>query len=160
MKSLHDSLHTIDNLRKIIDNYMTWDVNGKEFKTENADGHKLEFAFEDALREMLDNKGFKVFGKHNVRNINKLITEKYFSGDVDDKVPDIAVECINGLVLLEIKYCNKPEMYKRDDEKIAEYLRRDKCVAAGVLFLDEKQYPEWKKCYKNTDYYYRWKLEK
>ena len=140
----------ISELQSTIDYYMKKTVNGDQFKNEQD--------FEDAIRTMLKAKGFIVQEKQNIENAIKELNEKNFSEEIEKKIPDIAVECRKGLVFLELKFKNTDAMYSEDMRKVQEYRDQKKSVAAGVLFLDKKQHPNWVKCEANTDYYYYWNL--
>lgn len=144
-------LKSIDELQVIVNRYMRFEVDGDMFADEQH--------FENAVRATLKASGFDVLEKHNVENIRKLVTEKYYS-KVEDQIPDISVQCKEGLVFLELKFKNKPQNYIDDVDKVNNYLTKSKCVAAGVLFLDVTQYDDWTQCKKNCDYYYYWKLDK
>ena len=139
-------------LSSTIDKYMKNTINGDQFKNEQD--------FEDAIRTMLKDKGFKVQEKRNVENAIKELNEKNFSEEIEKKIPDIAVECREGLVFLELKFKNTDAMYSEDMRKVQNYRVEKKCTAAGVLFLgSKKQYPNWVQCKANTEYYYYWNLK-
>lgn len=140
----------ISELSSTIDQYMKNTINGDQFKNEQD--------FEDAVRKMLKEKGFKVQEKQNVENAIKEVNERSFSGDVENKIPDIVIECREGLVFLELKFENSPAMYLDDRMKVLDYKKQQKCAAAGVLFLDKKQYHGWERCVANPAYYYYWDL--
>ncbi len=142
---------SIENLRKTIENYMKDVVDGDDFKD------SLEQGFEDAVRNLLKSKGFYIVDKKNVKNIIAIAEAKGFS-KIDREIPDGGIICSDGLVLIEIKYCNKETAYQADREKVSGYLTHEKCEAAGVLFLDKKQYPKWQVCNKNPMYFYEWKF--
>ena len=137
-------------LQSTIDYYMKNTINGDLLDDEQE--------FEDAVRTMLKDKGFKVQEKQNVENAIKEVNERSFSGEVENKIPDIAVECHEGLVFLELKLNDSEPLYIADTKKVQEYLDKKKCAAAGVLFLDMKQYHGWKHCMANPTYYYYWDL--
>lgn len=145
---------TIDDLRKVVESYMQNEVDGDDFKDSKEQG------FEDAVREKLESEHFTVFGKHNVRNTEKLLEEKLFAEDVEGMIPDIAVVLGDKVALLELKYHNRITLYDQDEDKIKKYLPREKCIASGVLFLDYQYHAGWELCQKNkkTKYYYFWKL--
>jgi hypothetical protein len=145
---------TIEDLRKVVNSYMRWDVNGDDFKVSKEHG------FEDAVREKLESENFKVLVKRNVRNTEKLLEEKLFAEDVEGKIPDIAVVFGDKVALLELKYHNDITKYDQDEDKIKKYLPREKCIASGVLFLDYKYHEGWTLCMKGNDakYYYYWQL--
>ena len=142
---------TIDDLHRVVENYMKHEVDGDKFRDEQA--------FEDAVRAILKKSGFEVLEKHNVEHTRELVEEKLFSG-VDGQIPDISIQCRDGLVFLELKFKNTPQKYKEDIEKVANFLRAGKCDAAGVLFLDDTHYPGWEQCKKNPKYYYLWRLDR
>ena len=137
-------------LSSTIDKYMKNTINGDQFKNEQD--------FEDAIRTMLKDKGFKVQEKQSVENAIKEVSERHFSGKIEGNIPDIAVECREGLVFLELKLKNSAAMYLSDERKVQNYREKKKCAAAGVLFLDKEQYPNWVQCETNTAYYYYWDL--
>jgi hypothetical protein len=145
------NLNTIDELCTIIEHYMRFEVDGDNFRDEQH--------FENAVRAVLEQAGFKVQPKQDVKNTIASVNEKYF-GDVNRQIPDISIQCKDGLVFLELKFKNTPQKYIEDIEKIANYLRLGKCDAAGVLFLDDTQYSGWEQCKKNPKYYYFWQLKK
>lgn len=140
----------ISELSSTIDKYMKNTINGDQFENEQD--------FEDAIRTMLKDKGFKVQEKQNVENAIKEVNERSFSGEVENKIPDIAAECHEGLVFLELKLNDSEPLYIADTKKVQEYLDKKKCTAAGVLFLDIKQYHGWERCVANPTYYYYWDL--
>ncbi len=140
----------ISELSSTIDKYMKNTVNGDLFENEQD--------FEDAVRKILKEKGFKVQEKQNVENAIKEVNERSFSGDVENKIPDIVIECREGLVFLELKFENSPAMYLDDRMKVLDYKKQQKCAVAGVLFLDMKQYHGWERCVANPAYYYYWDL--
>ena len=144
----------------MIESYMRWEVNGDDFQRENKDGHRLEHAFEDAVIEKLESENFKVLGKHNVRNTEKLLEEKLFAESVGNMIPDIAVVFGDKVALLELKYNNDITKYDQDEDKIKKYLPREKCIASGVLFLDYQYHKGWTLCLNSgdTNYYYFWRL--
>lgn len=142
---------TIDDLCRVVENYMRLKVDGDKFTDEKH--------FERAVRDMLEQAGFKVQPKQDVKNTIASVNEKYF-GDVNRQIPDISIQCKDGLVFLELKFKNTPQKYIEDIEKVANYLRLGKCDAAGVLFLDDTQYSGWEQCKKNPKYYYFWQLKK
>lgn len=146
------SLKTIDELRDVVERYMKYEVDGDMFVNEEA--------FENAVRAMLKQSGFEVFDKEDVANAIKEISERHFSSDVNRQIPDISIQCREGLVFLELKFKNTPAAYQADIEKVANYLKQGKCVAAGILFLDETRYPDWAQCVKNRKYFYLWRLGK
>lgn len=141
---------SISDLKITVDNYMKNTINGDQFDDEQA--------FENDVREMLKAKGFIVQEKQNVENAIKEVNERSFSGDVENKIPDIVIECREGLVFLELKFENSPAMYLDDRMKVLDYKKQQKCAAAGVLFLDMKQYHGWERCVANPTYYYYWNL--
>lgn len=141
---------SISDLKITVDDYMKNTINGDQFDDEQA--------FEDDVREMLKAKGFIVQEKQNVENAIKEVNERSFSGDVENKIPDIVIECREGLVFLELKFENSPAMYLDDRMKVLDYKKQQKCAAAGVLFLDMKQYHGWERCVANPAYYYYWDL--
>lgn len=141
---------TIQELRQTVENYMKFQVDGDKFSSEQE--------FEDEVRAMLINAGFIVQDKHNVNNANKIAEERHFSR-IEDQIPDIAVECAEGLVFLELKLKNNDAMYEMDKLKVRDFVIYKKCVAAGVLFLDEKYRQGWIQCQKNRIYYYYWDLK-
>ena len=145
------NLNTIDELCAIIEHYMKFEVDGDNFRDEQH--------FENAVRAVLEQAGFKVQPKQDVKNTIASVNEKYF-GDVNRQIPDISIQCKDGLVFLELKFKNTPQKYIEDIEKVANYLRLGKCDAAGVLFLDDTQYSGWEQCKKNPKYYYFWQLKK
>lgn len=141
---------TILELRQTVENYMKFQVDGDKFSSEQE--------FEDEVRAMLINAGFIVQDKHNVNNANKIAEERHF-GRIEDQIPDIAVECAEGLVFLELKFKNNDAMYEMDKLKVRDFVTNKKCAAAGVLFLDEGYRPGWSRCEKNPKYYYYWDLK-
>lgn len=141
---------TIDALRLCVNLYMYNTIDGDKFKNEQE--------FEDDIRNMLKGVGFKVLEKHNVEN-TKIIYERDFA-DVEKQIPDIAIQCIDGLVFLELKFKRSPQVYLDDIEKVNNYLKKGKCAAAGVLFLDDVYRDRWKQCQKNHKYYNYWQLDK
>lgn len=142
-------MKTIDDLENAIRSYMDFDVEGSDFEVEQD--------FEDAVKEMLIDEGFKVLPKKNVENTNKLI-EGTFSKNVDRQIPDISVECEDGIVMLELKFCREPSVYADDEDKVEGYLKADKCDVAGVLFLDDVMRKDWKTCGMNDDFNYKFDL--
>ena len=140
----------ISELSSTIDKYMKNTINGDQFKNEQN--------FEDAIRTMLKDNGFKVQEKQNVENAIEEVNERSFSGELERKIPDIIVECREGLVFLELKLNDPKPLYIADTKKVQEYLDKKKCTATGILFLDKKQYPNWVQCKANTAYYYYWYL--
>lgn len=140
----------ISELSSTIDKYMKNSVNGDQFKNEQD--------FEDAIRTMLKAKGFIVQEKQNVENAIKEISERSFSGELEREIPDIIVECREGLVFLELKFKNTDAMYSEDMRKVQDYRDKKKCAAAGVLFLDKEQHCRWERCLANPNYYYHWQL--
>ena len=141
---------SISDLKITVDDYMKNTINGDQFDDEED--------FEDDVREMLKAKGFIVQEKQNVENAIKEVNERSFSGEVENKIPDIAVECHEGLVFLELKFKNTDAMYSEDMRKVQNYRVEKKCTAAGVLFLDEERRYAWKRCIANSSYYYYWNL--
>ena len=139
----------ISELSSTIDKYMKNTINGDQFENEQD--------FEDAIRTMLKDNGFKVQEKQNVENAIKELNEKNFSEEIEKKIPDIAVECREGLVFLELKFKNTDAMYSEDMRKVQNYRVEKKCTA-GVLFLDEERRYAWKRCIANSSYYYYWNL--
>ena len=137
-------------MRNVVANYMRNVVDGDDFINEQQ--------FEDEVRDMLEAAGFVVQDKHNVENAIREIKERYFSGTIFDKIPDIIVECAEGLVFLELKFRNTDKMYDNDIKKVAKYRNLPECAAAGVLFLDEGYRYGWLRCLKNPKYYYYWDL--
>lgn len=138
---------TIQELLTFIDNYMSQTIDGDNFNAEQD--------FEDEIRAVLEEEGFEVLEKHNVRNIQKMLSEGV--GNVEDKIPDIVVDCVESLMFLELKYCNTLTMYENDILKAKRYVDEEKCCAAGVLFLDTNKMAgcgEWKMCAANDNYYY------
>lgn len=140
----------ISELRSTIDHYMKNTIEGDLFENEQD--------FEDAIRTMLKDKGFKVQEKKNVENAIKEISERRFSGKIEGKIPDIIVECREGLVFLELKLNDSEPLYIADIKKVQDYREKKKCAAAGVLFLDKEQYHGWEHCVANPAYYYYWDL--
>ena len=128
--SLNFEKKSVSELRNAVDNYMRNVVNGDDFINEQQ--------FEDEVRDMLEAAGFIIQDKHNIENAIREINERQVSGAVFEKVPDITVECREGLVFLELKF--------RNTEKI------------GVLFLDEGYRYGWLRCLRNPKYYYYWDL--
>ena len=143
-------MKTINDLQTSVDFYMEWLVNGDNFEVEQD--------FEDDLREYLMNDGFDVMDKRNVENTNEAVSERLFSGRVEDQIPDIAVDCFNGLVFLELKFCDSPSLYSADVKKVNRFLEKNKCQAAGVLFLDNVKREGWKACRGNNDYNYYFEI--
>lgn len=150
--SLREYINTkyISELSSTIDKYMKSTINGDQFEHEQD--------FEDAIRTMLKDKGFKVQDKQNVENAIKEISERRFSEKIEGKIPDIAIECCEGLVFLELKLNDPEPLYLDDRMKVQDYRDKKKCAAAGVLFLDMKQYHGWERCVANPTYYYYWDL--
>ena len=142
---------TIQELRQTVENYMKFQVDGDNFTSEQE--------FEDEVRAMLISADFIVQDKHNVNNANKIAEERHFSGRIEDQIPDIAVECAEGLVFLELKFKNNDALYNMDRLKVRDFVTYKKCIAAGVLFLDEKYRQGWIQCQKNRKYYYYWDLK-
>lgn len=140
----------ISELQSTIDYYMKNTINGDLLDDEQE--------FEDAVRNVLKAKGFIVQEKQNVENAIKELNEKNFSEEIEKKIPDIAVECREGLVFLELKFKNTDAMYSEDMRKVQNYRVEKKCTAAGVLFLDEERRYAWKRCIANSSYYYYWNL--
>ena len=140
----------ISDLKITIDKYMKNTINGDHFENEQA--------FEDDVRKMLKAKGFIVQEKKNVENAIKEISERRFSGKIEGKIPDIIVECREGLVFLELKLNDSEPLYIADIKKVQDYREKKKCAAAGVLFLDKEQYHGWEHCVANPAYYYYWDL--
>lgn len=147
-----DRQKTIDELYSAVNYYMKWEANGDDFDDEQD--------FEDAVREKLENSGFEVLEKHNVKNTQESV-RGLFSANVKAQIPDIAIQCAEGLVFLELKFCNTPAMYEADIDKVNNYLKKGECAAAGVLFMDTTRYEDWKLCVKGKQnrYYYYWDLE-
>lgn len=143
---------SIEELRQTVENYMKFTVNGDNFSNEQE--------FEKNIRDMLEGADFIVLEKHNVEN-TQAIGRQLFSENMKSKIPDISILCAEGLVFLELKFCNTPAMYEADMEKVAKYLEEGECEAAGVLFMDTTQYQGWKRCYRGfrDSYYYYWELE-
>ena len=140
----------ISELSSTIDKYMKNTINGDQFKNEQD--------FEDAIRTMLKDNGFKVQEKQNVENAIKEVNERSFSGELEREIPDIIVECREGLVFLELKLNDSEPLYIADIKKVQDYREKKKCAAAGVLFLDKEQYHGWEHCVANPAYYYYWDL--
>ena len=140
---------TINDLRNTVETYMRCVVDGDTFKNEQE--------FEDAVRKMLKSTGFTVLEKRNVANTIAIVEEKHFS-DVDAQIPDLAVLCIEGLVLIEMKLRRESAAYKADVNKISQYVGEGKCVATGALFLDDEYHTGWKRCLVNSKYFYYWNL--
>lgn len=137
---------TIQELFNVIDNYMSEAIDGDDFE--------LEQDFEDAIRAKLEEECFTVFPKRNVENTKELVEQRIF-GVVDHQIPDIAVNCRDGLVFLELKFCSAMENYAMDVKKVETYYARKKCAAVAVLFLDEKnKRKDWSVCEKNKRYAY------
>ena len=144
-------LKSIDELRRVVGYYMRFEVDGDKFNDEQD--------FENEVRKLLKAHGFKIQDdKHNVENAINEAKERLFAGRVEDKIPDIVVECAEGLVFLELKFKNTDTMYNSDIEKVQQYRKLKECAAAGVLFLDEKYILGWLQCQKNKKYYYYWDL--
>lgn len=141
---------SIQELRQTVAYYMRYDVDGDQFDNEQE--------FEDAVRAMLEGADFIIQDKHKVENAIKEAEERHFSGRIEDQIPDIVVECAEGLVFLELKFKNTDAMYKMDRLKVHDYVFYKKCIAAGVLFLDEGWRLGWSQCQKNKKYYYYWSL--
>lgn len=146
-------LKKIDELCQVIDFYMRWEVNGDEFGDEQD--------FEDVVREKLENSGFEVLDKQNVKNTQEAV-RGLFSKNVKAQIPDISVQCAEGLVFLELKFCNTPSNYEADLDKVNNYLEKGECAAGGVLFMDTTRYEGWNVCSKGAlnNYYYYWELAK
>ena len=147
-----NQLKKVDELQRTIDFYMRWEVNGDEFENEQD--------FEDAVREKLENSGFDVLDKQNVKNTQEVV-RGLFSENVKAQIPDISIQCAEGLVFLELKFRNTPANYEADIDKVNNYLEKGECAAAGVLFMDTTRYEGWKLCSKGRQdtYYYYWDLE-
>lgn len=143
---------SVDELKQTVEFYMKWKIDGSTFSDEQA--------FEDDIRAMLKREHFEVLDKHNVENSLELLTERSYSGRVEDMIPDIVVDCSEGPVFLELKFCREMADYQADEEKCAKYLKAGKCIAAGVLFLDVKTREGWIRCFANYRYNYLWKLGK
>lgn len=148
--SLNFEKKSVSELRNVVANYMRNVVNGDDFINEQQ--------FEDEVRDMLEAAGFIIQDKHDVENAIREINERQVSGTVFEKVPDITVECREGLVFLELKFRNTEKMYRSDIDKVNKYRKLPECAAAGVLFLDEGYRYGWLKCLKNPKYYYYWDL--
>ena len=142
-------MKTIDDLENAIRSYMDFDVEGSDFEDEQD--------FEDAVKEVLIDEGIKVLPKKNVENTNKLI-EGTFSKNVDRQIPDISVDCEDGTVMQELKFCREPSVYEDDEDKVEGYLRAGVCDVSGVLFLDDVMRKGWKTCGMNDDFNYKWSL--
>lgn len=138
---------TIQELLTFIDNYMSQTIDGDNFNAEQD--------FEDEIRAVLEEEGFEVLEKHNVRNIQKMLSEGI--GNVEDMIPDIVVDCAEETMFLELKYCNTIPMYDADIQKVQDYVAEEETRAAGVLFLDTNKMAGcvgWKMCAANDEYYY------
>ena len=144
-------LKTVEELDKVIKFFMRWEINGDNFDVEQD--------FEDAVREKLENSGFEVLEKQNVKNTQEAVRGLF--SNVKAQIPDISVQCEEGLVFLELKFRNTPANYEADIDKVNNYLEKGECAAAGVLFMATTQYEEWNVCAKGSldNYYYYWELE-
>ena len=142
---------TIDDLCRVVEHYMKYEVDGDCFSDEQH--------FENAVRAVLAQASFDVREKQDVKNAVESINERCF-GNINRQIPDIEIYCADGIVFLELKFKRTPQVYQEDEEKCANYLKQGKCNAAGVLFLDDTERLNWKRCLKNTKYYYLWKLQK
>ena len=140
----------ISELQSTIDYYMKNTINGDLLGDEQE--------FEDAVRNVLKANGFIVQEKQNVENAINELNEKNFSEEIEKKIPDITVECREGLVFLELKFKNTDAMYSEDMRKVQNYRVEKKDTAAGVLFLDKERRYAWKRCIANSSYYYYWNL--
>ena len=140
---------TIDDLCRVVENYMRLKVDGDKFTDEKH--------FERAVRDMLEHEGFEVLKKQDVENTNSAVNERDFA-NVDRQIPDISIKCIDGLVFLELKFKRTLKVYQEDKEKCANYLKQGKCNAAGVLFLDNVKREGWKACRGNNDYNYYFEI--
>lgn len=141
-------MHTYDDLCSTIEEYMTEAVDGEQFE--------LEKDFERALRKFLRSNGFKVLEKRNVKNTQELCEVKS-AVNVDAQVPDISIQCAEGLVFLELKFQRKLNDYIDDLKKVQTFFKEKKCSNAGVLFLDnQKNHKDWQMCNKNSEYSYLW----
>ena len=144
----NNQMHTYDDLCSTIEEYMEQSVDGEQFR--------LEEDFEEALRKFLRRDGFEVLDKRNVKNIKELCEVKS-AVNVDAQVPDISIQCAEGLVFLELKFQRELNDYIDDLRKVQTFLKKKKCSNAGVLFLDnQKNHKEWKMCNKNSEYSYLW----
>lgn len=136
---------TIQELLDVIDKYMSNIIDGDNFNNEQD--------FEDEIRAMLEKEGFDVLEKHNVKNTQELVEQREF-GAVEDQIPDIAVQCEDGLVFLELKLRATPQEYDEDIQKVKKYVELGKCKVGGVLFLSEVQRQGWSICQANKSYCY------
>lgn len=139
---------TIEDLRQTVDKYMKYKVDGDKFEKEED--------FEREVRDMLEREGFIVQPKKNVKN--SMLFEKLYSGDIDNQIPDIVVECKEGKVFLELKLRKDDNWYKSDITKVHDYLTYNKCVASGVLFLHKGFHANWIQCLNNLEYWYFWRI--
>ena len=141
-------MHTYDDLYSTIEEYMTEAVDGEQFE--------LEKDFERVLRDLLESYGFEVLEKRNVKNTQELCEVKS-AVNVDAQVPDISIQCAEGLVFLELKFQRELNDYIDDLRKVQTFLNEKKCSNAGVLFLDnQKNHTDWNMCNKNSEYSYLW----
>lgn len=141
-------MHTYDDLCSTIEEYMEQSVDGKQFG--------IEKDLERALRDLLESDGFEVLEKRNVKNTQELCEVKS-AVNVDAQVPDISIQCAEGLVFLELKFQRELNDYIDDLRKVQTFLKKQKCSNAGVLFLDnQKNHTDWKMCNKNSEYSYLW----
>lgn len=134
---------TIKDLFDTINDYMYNKVDGDDFE--------LEQDFEDAIRDLLETECFNVLPKKNVENTERMFCEGV---NVDNQIPDIAVKCDDGSVLLELKLRRSQADYDSDIQKVENYVDQEKCDVGGVLFLDNEEQEDWKTCNANPRYWY------
>ena len=139
-------MKTIENLRCTIDIYMKHYINGDNFENEQD--------FENDIREMLVDEEFDVLPKVSVSNAQ---TMSEGVSNVERQIPDIAVNCEDGQVFLELKFCRDNIAYNSDIDKVHNYLAEEESEAAGVLFMDDQK-EEWEPCLANSIYTYFWRL--
>ena len=140
-------MKTINNLRQTINLYMKRYINGDEFEDEQD--------FENDIRAMLEDKEFVVLPRVCVNNAQKMVEGLY--SDTGRQIPDITVNCADGQVFWELKFCRDNTAYNADIEKVQNYLAHEECEAAGVLFLDDNK-EKWEPCLGNSMFTYFWEL--
>lgn len=134
---------TINALFETIDEYMCNEVDGEMFEDEQD--------FENAIRAKLEEECFTVLPKRNVENTERMFCEGV---NVDNQIPDIAVKCDDGSVLLELKLRRSQADYDSDIQKVENYVDQEKCDVGGVLFLDNEEQEDWETCNANPRYWY------
>ena len=139
-------MKTFEDLRRTIDKYMKYYINGDNFEDEQE--------FENDIRDMLIDEGFDILPKVCVSNAQAMSEGV---SNVKRQIPDITVNCEDGQAFLELKFCRDNTAYNSDIDKVNNYLAKGECEAAGVLFMDDNQ-EEWKLCLANSTYTYFWAL--